>query len=253
MRRLAELRADAFAVLRRGWVWPARSPGPHCAADQATRGWERLSEAVSELAVEFIGWPSSAGIRRSRPTSRGSPWANGSTTSADAELRATAVGLRGFFLADPEELSLLALVDQFASTSAGAGQTYRIVGGNDRLAAVLAESLGERLQLLTELVAVSHRGRPSGQPQARRQLTQMAADYLPHPARVCAPPAGHAGAPAAAASGHRRAALRTGHEVAAAVLARSGGCRDARPRSDRRCHSAPSGTGTRSSAAPPAS
>jgi len=34
---------------------------------------------------------------------------------ADNELRATATGLRGFFLADPDELSLIALVDQFAA------------------------------------------------------------------------------------------------------------------------------------------
>ena len=34
---------------------------------------------------------------------------------ADDDLRATATGLRGFFLADPDELSLLALVDQFAA------------------------------------------------------------------------------------------------------------------------------------------
>ena len=34
---------------------------------------------------------------------------------ADEELRATATGLRGFFLADPDELSLIALVDQFSN------------------------------------------------------------------------------------------------------------------------------------------
>ena len=39
---------------------------------------------------------------------------------ADEELRATAIGLRGFFLADPEDLSLIALVDQFADEQARA-------------------------------------------------------------------------------------------------------------------------------------
>ena len=54
---------------------------------------------------------------------------------ADADLRATATGLRGFFLADPDELSLIALVDQFAESDAPApGAMYRIEGGNDRLA-----------------------------------------------------------------------------------------------------------------------
>jgi hypothetical protein len=43
-------------------------------------------------------------------------------------------GLRGFFLADPERLSLIALVDQFATDSDGPGAMYRIEGGNQRLA-----------------------------------------------------------------------------------------------------------------------
>ena len=65
---------------------------------------------------------------------------------ADAELRATAVGLRGFFLADPEELSLIALVDQFSSAGEGMPEAwYRIEGGNDRLATAIAARLGDRL------------------------------------------------------------------------------------------------------------
>ena len=40
---------------------------------------------------------------------------------ADAELRETATGLRGFFLADPDELSLIALVDQFAGSDGALG------------------------------------------------------------------------------------------------------------------------------------
>ena len=38
--------------------------------------------------------------------------------NADDELRETALGMRGFFLGDPDELSLLALVDQFATDDA---------------------------------------------------------------------------------------------------------------------------------------
>ena len=61
---------------------------------------------------------------------------------ADGELRATTRGLRGFFLADPEELSLIALLDEFAQFDAPDGpvprKMYRIEGGNDRLATALA-------------------------------------------------------------------------------------------------------------------
>jgi monoamine oxidase len=66
------------------------------------------------------------------------------------------VGLRGFFLADPANLSLLSLVDQVASGSPGKGGMYRIVGGNDRLPKVLASILRDRLLLRHEALAVSH-------------------------------------------------------------------------------------------------
>jgi monoamine oxidase len=51
-------------------------------------------------------------------------------------------GLRGLFLADPEDLSLLALVDFLADGAAGAaGGASRVRGGNDQLATKLAASL----------------------------------------------------------------------------------------------------------------
>jgi monoamine oxidase len=59
-------------------------------------------------------------------------------------------GFRGLFLADPEELSLLALVDFFASDPfSGDGDNVRVRGGNDQLATALAASLGGKLLLGT--------------------------------------------------------------------------------------------------------
>src|SRR3989442_153309 len=99
---------------------------------------------------------------------------------ADKELRATAVGMRGFFLADPDELSLIALVDQFAASDQPApGQMYRIEGGNDRLTTALAARLGDRLRLNTELVAVSHRGRGvRANIKQARTVSQINGDFL---------------------------------------------------------------------------
>jgi monoamine oxidase len=98
---------------------------------------------------------------------------------ADNELRATATGLRGFFLADPDELSLIALVDQFAAQDEWPGNVYRIKGGNDRLPAALAASLGSRLRLDTELVAVSHRGQVvRASVKHARTIAQISCDYL---------------------------------------------------------------------------
>lgn len=78
---------------------------------------------------------------------------------ANRQLRARLKGLRGFFLADPEQLSLLALVDQLATELSALDHFYRITGGNDRLATALAESLHEPIYMKTLVRAVAQRGR----------------------------------------------------------------------------------------------
>src|SRR5258708_16927039 len=99
------------------------------------RGWDRLADALGELTTPYKRaeqrWdsPIAASIARRSVAA----WLDEATV--DEELRATATGLRGFFLADPDELSLIALVDQFSEDDAGKpGRMYRIEGGNDRLA-----------------------------------------------------------------------------------------------------------------------
>jgi monoamine oxidase len=67
---------------------------------------------------------------------------------ADDAFAAGMRGFRGFFLADPEDLSLIALVDQFASgATPGEGQIFRILGGNDRLPHAMARTLRGRVHL----------------------------------------------------------------------------------------------------------
>ncbi|MQA28642.1 MAG: FAD-dependent oxidoreductase [Luteitalea sp.] len=99
---------------------------------------------------------------------------------ADDELRATATGLRGFFLADSEELSLLALIDQFSDNGSPVpSRMSRVEGGNDRLATSIAAALGARVRLGTELAAVSHRGRGvRASVKSGRQTSQIQVDYL---------------------------------------------------------------------------
>ncbi len=144
------------------------------------RGWQRLSRSLGELSNRYRladrRWdnPIAADLARQSV----SQWLQ--TINADEELRSTAIGLRGFFLADPDNLSLLALVDQFGADNGSIpGPMYRIEGGNDRLAAALAAPLRERLQLDTELVAVSHRGRGVRvSVRHRKDLAQIQADYV---------------------------------------------------------------------------
>ncbi len=72
------------------------------------------------------------------------------------------------------------IVDQFAENQQPGGEEmYRITGGNDRLPAALAAKLGDRIQLGTELVAVSVRGKSVHATLKRgRTSAPLTSDYL---------------------------------------------------------------------------
>lgn len=107
--------------------------------------------------------------------------------NAPGPLRAGVRGFRGFFLADPEELSMLPLVEQFAESGPpGRGRIFRIEGGNDRLATTMAKRLRGAVLLGTVVrrmrrhdervtVTVEALGKPH---------TELTADFV-----VCALPA----------------------------------------------------------------
>ena len=135
----------------------------------------RLEREIADYQLAGRRWDSAvAESLGSRSVAR---WMN--DIDAPPDLKSRLRGLRGFFLADPEDLSLLALVDQFASNGApGRGRVYRIAGGNDRLTRGIAQRLKGALVLNAAVrgirqhtrgvrIAFEERGR-------RRELT---ADY----------------------------------------------------------------------------
>ena len=66
-----------------------------------------------------------------------------SSRSTRAYLRAIVEGLRGFYLADPDKLSLLVLLDQLRNGGdPSRTEMFRIEGGSDRLATALAKAIG---------------------------------------------------------------------------------------------------------------
>jgi monoamine oxidase len=161
IRRLAtEYKLTITQILRGGfgYVRSDRSGRPRIASGRTARGWDRVATQLSDLIRPYRlaeqRWDSPIATAIARQSV--AAWLD--QHRADGELRAIAVGLRGFFLADPEELSLIALVDQFGSTEGMSEAWYRIEGGNDRLAAAIAARLGERIKLKSEVVAVSQRG-----------------------------------------------------------------------------------------------
>jgi len=162
-----------------GYVRPDPSGHPRILPRSSVRGWDRLAEELKPLITPYLlaeqRWDSPVTANMARRSV--AAWLD--QIKADAELRATATGMRGFFLADPDELSLIALVDQFSSIDAPAvGTMYRIEGGNERLATALAARLGDRLHLNTDVVALSHRGRTVRvSVKNGRALSQITCDY----------------------------------------------------------------------------
>ena len=182
VRALAEqLGLTLIRILRNGWgyVRPDRSGQPAFVRPTESTGWFRLAEALEPWGEPYrlaeMRWdtPIAANLARRSVAS----WLE--EIRADQELRTTATGLRGFFLADPEELSLIALVDQFTTDTPGFGDMYRIEGGNQRLATALAEPLGPRVMLNCEVVAVSQRGQKVRVSlKSGRRVTQVTCDYV---------------------------------------------------------------------------
>ncbi len=157
-----------------------RSGAVRLVARSAARGWARLAQELAALGQHYRWaerrWDSPVAAEIARRSV--AEWLD--AVNADAELRTTALSLRGFFLADPDELSLLPLVDQFSHDEpALPGRMFRIEGGNDRLPTLLAAGLGDRLHLNTELMAVSQRGGTiRASLRSGRTRSQLQVDYL---------------------------------------------------------------------------
>ena len=177
-----ELGLRTVRILSGGFTYarPDRKGNLRLVPRTSANGWERLTHELQDLAQRYRWaerrWdsPVSADIAR-RSVAQ---WLD--DTNADVDLRMTTQGLRGFFLADPEEMSLLQLVDQFSLDDDGLPwKMYRIEGGNDRLALALAGHLGDRVHLNTELLAVSQRGSTiRASLRSGRTRSQMQVDYL---------------------------------------------------------------------------
>jgi monoamine oxidase len=150
------------------------------------RGWfdlaRRLEPEVRAFCLSEQRWDGAVAERLGRETV--AHWLD--RIRAPKSLRDVAIGMRGFFLADPDELSLIALADQYAEDGVPGGEKmFRIVGGNDRLPAALAKTLGSRVQLQTILRrATQSRDHVTAAIETNGSVHERRVDYL-----VCALPA----------------------------------------------------------------
>ena len=166
-------------ILRKGWGFYGSSKGGRrtirSAPDTFERAARRLEPEIAAFKAAGRRWDSGIGQLLARQSVAG--WLK--AARADGELSAGVRGLRGFFLADPERLSLLQLVDQFASDDIpGEGRMYRLVDGNDALPAAIAAGLRGRIMLNHVARRVARRGAALRVAVDDGRLHQLTADYV---------------------------------------------------------------------------
>ena len=137
----ARILRGGFSHYRLGGHGRRRMRSPSSGWRQTARALERLIH-VYKLTEEEWNGPIAAAIASYSIDE----WLHGVKASKD--VRATAAAMRGFFLADPEELSLLVYVEQFAGESDPAKRVmYRLRGGNDSLPKRIAHELRSPIYL----------------------------------------------------------------------------------------------------------
>ena len=166
-------------VLRKGWGFYGSSKDGRrkiCSApDTFERAARRLEPEIAAFKAAGRRWDSGIGQVLARQSVAG--WLK--AARADGGLSAGLRGLRGFFLADPEQLSLLQLVDQFASEDMpGEGRMYRLVGGNDALPAAMAANLRGRILLSHVVKRVTRRGAALRVAVDAGRVHQLSTDYV---------------------------------------------------------------------------
>jgi monoamine oxidase len=180
----AELGCEPVRILRGGFAYYTTARRK---IENGPKAWERIA---SHLQAEMRAYRLSeqrwhTGVAKELARRSVEEWLQALN---DEELTRVAVGLRGFFLADPPDLSLLALVDQFSADDGGAASArmFRLRGGNDTLVQALAKPLGRDVRLATTVVAISQ-GATRVRVRLRERsgvLEEITADYV-----ICAMPA----------------------------------------------------------------
>lgn len=175
----AELGLEPVRILRNGWGFYGSTTrgrkGVRSAPDTFERAAERLAPQIAAFKASGKRWDS--GVARALGRLSVADWLK--SARVDADLAAGLCGLRGFFLADPADLSLLQLVDQFASDEIpGAAKMFRLRDGNDALPQALAASLRGRLLLNSPVTRVRRRGATLQVAIDDGRIQQLTADHV---------------------------------------------------------------------------
>jgi monoamine oxidase len=121
-----------------------------------TATWDELADVLSPLIRRYkaVGANASADTVREFATISLREWLR--RENAAPELHSMADALSGFFLADPDDISVLPVVEQIANGGSPAqAEQHRIEGGNDRLIDALVRATPARLLLRHRLRAIT--------------------------------------------------------------------------------------------------
>ena len=178
LKLVSELKLETVRILRSGWGFYGRSDRGVKKRRNAPAAFEEIGSLLRPEIEAFKAAESrwDSGVARLLARESVAAWLERVRASRDIAARVR--GLRGFYLADPDALSLLTLIDQFAAQEVpGKDSMFRLRDGNDRLPQALAQRLRGRLLLQTVVRQVAQRGRTvrlTVDDGRRRQLT---ADY----------------------------------------------------------------------------
>jgi monoamine oxidase len=152
----ADLGLKTVRILRRGFGFFGPDAPGRRAIDPSGRAFKQMTKALAPEVREFNLAGQSADTAVGQRLAKMSIGAWLDSVDASPVLRARLRAFRGFFLADPEDLSMLPLVEQFAEWGTpGRDRMYRLRDGNDRLATTMARRLRGTLRLKTIVRALT--------------------------------------------------------------------------------------------------
>jgi monoamine oxidase len=175
-----ELRLSLVPIIRRGFGYYGLNRRGRLAVQPMASGFQAVASQLSALVRDYQlaegRWTSGVAQALARQSVAGWLKSIGASRWTEQRLR----GFRGLFLADPEDLSLLALVDFFSDLDDGGwGDTFRLRRGNDALPEAMARGLASPVRLHTILRRVRQdNSRVVATVEERSTLTEIAADYV---------------------------------------------------------------------------
>ena len=189
----AELRLKEMRILRSGFSHYRLGSDGRRRIRSSSSGWSATAQALEPLmrAYKLNGEQWSGPIATAIAEHSIADWLDQienrrspitrKATARVAELRATATAMRGFFLADPNELSLLPYVEQLAAGDDPAKRTmYRLRGGNDLLPKRMARTLQApiRLQHAARRIVQNENKVRTTIENKRQQRIEITTDYV---------------------------------------------------------------------------